>query len=83
MIPEGDVLVHAGDFMNSGYDPADICSFNGWLAEQSFESRIVLQLYLLATVDEGQGPGPEGPVNSGFFLGLKPQAPSAIRDLQL
>jgi Icc-related predicted phosphoesterase len=41
-LPEGDVLVHAGDFMNSGYDPADICSFNGWLAEQSFESRIVI-----------------------------------------
>jgi predicted phosphodiesterase len=22
-LPDGDVLVHAGDFMNSGYDPED------------------------------------------------------------
>lgn len=41
-LPDGDVLVHAGDFMNSGYDPTDISSFNRWLAEQSFESRIVI-----------------------------------------
>ncbi len=30
-LPDGDVLVHAGDFMNSGYDVADILSFNQWL----------------------------------------------------
>jgi len=41
-LPDGDVLVHAGDFMNSGYDATDIWSFNRWLAEQSFESRIVI-----------------------------------------
>lgn len=27
-LPAGDVLVHAGDFMNSGYDVQDIVSFN-------------------------------------------------------
>ena len=27
-LPDGDVLVHAGDFMNSGYDPEDVRSFN-------------------------------------------------------
>lgn len=41
-LPEGDVLVHAGDFMNSGYDPQEVLSFNRWLGEQSFASRIVI-----------------------------------------
>ena len=31
--PDGDVLVHAGDFMNAGYDPHEIISFNKWLGE--------------------------------------------------
>lgn len=25
VLPDGDVLVHAGDFMNSGYDPQGGC----------------------------------------------------------
>ncbi|MGD0157601.1 MAG: metallophosphatase domain-containing protein [Terracidiphilus sp.] len=40
-LPDGDVLVHAGDFMNSGHDPQDIWSFNRWLGEQPFKHRIV------------------------------------------
>ena len=40
-LPDGDVLVHAGDFMNSGFDPAEIWSFNRWLGEQPFKDRIV------------------------------------------
>ncbi len=40
-LPEGDFLIHAGDFMNSGYDPQDILSFNRWLGEQPFQHRIV------------------------------------------
>lgn len=40
-LPEGDVLVHAGDFMNSGHDLADIISFNEWLGEQPFKHRVV------------------------------------------
>ena len=39
--PAGDVLVHAGDFMNSGYDPKDVLSFNRWLGEQPFKHRLV------------------------------------------
>lgn len=39
--PDGEVLVHAGDFMNSGCDPEDIWSFNRWLGEQPFKHRIV------------------------------------------
>ncbi len=40
-LPDGDVLIHAGDFMNSGYDVQDILSFNTWLGEQPFEHRVV------------------------------------------
>lgn len=40
-LPDGDVLIHAGDFMNSGYDVQDILSFNTWLGDQSFEHRVV------------------------------------------
>jgi hypothetical protein len=36
-LSDGDVLVHAGDFMNSGYDPEDIRSFNRWLGAHSFK----------------------------------------------
>jgi predicted phosphohydrolase len=41
LLPEGDVLVHAGDFMNAGYDPKEVISFNRWLGQQPFEHRIV------------------------------------------
>jgi hypothetical protein len=34
-LPKGGVLVHSGDFMNSGSDPAEVLSFNCWLGEQS------------------------------------------------
>ena len=40
-LPEGDVLVHAGDFMNSGFDVEDILSFNNWLGKQNFAHCVV------------------------------------------
>ena len=40
-IPEGDLLIHAGDFMNSGTDLLEIISFNRWLAQQPFRHRVV------------------------------------------
>jgi len=40
-LPEGDVLVHAGDFMNSGFNVEDILSFNNWLGKQNFAHRVV------------------------------------------
>jgi predicted phosphohydrolase len=40
-LPEGDVLIHVGDFMNSGYDPEEIRSFNHWLGRQPFKHRVV------------------------------------------
>jgi Icc-related predicted phosphoesterase len=40
-LPDGDVLVHAGDFMNGGYDPREAISFNRWLGDQPFKHRVV------------------------------------------
>ena len=40
-LPDGDVFVHAGDFMNSGLHPEEILSFNRWLAKQPIEQRLV------------------------------------------
>jgi len=42
VLPKGDVLVCAGDCMNGGFDPQELSSFNRWLGEQPFESRIVI-----------------------------------------
>ncbi len=40
-LPDGDVLVHAGDFMNSGLYAEEIISFNRWLGEQPITQRVV------------------------------------------
>ena len=40
-VPKGDILIHAGDFMNSGTDLLEIISFNRWLGEQPFRHRVV------------------------------------------
>jgi Icc-related predicted phosphoesterase len=40
-LPEGDVLIHAGDFMNAGFNPKEAISFNRWLGEQPFKYRVV------------------------------------------
>jgi Icc-related predicted phosphoesterase len=40
-LPDGDILVHAGDFMNSRLDLMEILSFNQWLGEQNFQLRVV------------------------------------------
>jgi Icc-related predicted phosphoesterase len=40
-LPDGDVFVHAGDFMNSGLYPEEILSFNRWLGRQPIEHRLV------------------------------------------
>jgi predicted phosphohydrolase len=40
-IPDGDILVHAGDFMNSGLHPEEILSFNRWLAKRAIKHRLV------------------------------------------
>jgi len=40
-LPDGDILVHGGDFMNSGYALEEVVSFNRWLRKQPFKQRIV------------------------------------------
>lgn len=42
ILPEGDILVHTGDFMNSGEDFRNIIDFNFWLAEQKFDHKVVI-----------------------------------------
>ena len=40
-LPDGDFLIHAGDFMNSGLDAEEVFSFNRWLARLPIKRRIV------------------------------------------
>lgn len=40
-LPDGDVFVHAGDFMNSGLYPEEILSFNRWLGKLPIQRRVV------------------------------------------
>lgn len=41
-IPDGDVLVHAGDFMNGGYDTSEALSFFDWFAAQPHLHKICI-----------------------------------------
>lgn len=40
-LPAGDVLICAGDFMNSGLAPEEVISFNHWLSKQPIKHRVV------------------------------------------
>ena len=41
-IPEGDVLIHSGDFMRDGKDTRDIVDFASWLHEQPHLCKILV-----------------------------------------
>jgi Icc-related predicted phosphoesterase len=41
-LPEGDVLIHAGDFMTYGDRLSEIASFNHWLSKQPHRHKIVI-----------------------------------------
>jgi Icc-related predicted phosphoesterase len=41
-LPEGDVLIHCGDFMNSGLSLPEIVSFDVWLSQQPHRHRLVI-----------------------------------------
>jgi predicted phosphohydrolase len=41
-VPEGDILIHAGDFMTSGNRTREIVSFNEWLGSQPHRHKIVI-----------------------------------------
>ena len=40
-VPEGDVLLHAGDFSNIGLNE-DVISFNQWLGDQPHVHKVVI-----------------------------------------
>jgi predicted phosphodiesterase len=40
-MPHGDMLVHSGDFMNSGDDLSEIISFSRWLGQEPLRHRVV------------------------------------------
>jgi len=43
VLPEGDVLIHSGDFMGSGREAMDIIDFASWMRGQTqFEHKIVV-----------------------------------------
>ena len=41
-VPEGDILVHAGDFMAYGDSPKEVTDFNQWLGQQMHRHKIVI-----------------------------------------
>jgi Icc-related predicted phosphoesterase len=41
-LPEGDVLIHAGDFLTQGTEAREIFKFNKWLGKQPFQHRIIV-----------------------------------------
>jgi Icc-related predicted phosphoesterase len=41
-LPEGDILVHAGDFMTYGDSPKEITDFNQWLGQQTHRYKVVI-----------------------------------------
>lgn len=41
-LPGGDILIHAGDLMNSGRNPSDIKDFCKWFEEQNYNSKIFI-----------------------------------------
>src|ERR1700738_1506286 len=41
-VPEGDLLIHAGDFMRTGMSLEEIADFNDWLEEQPHPHKIVV-----------------------------------------
>jgi Icc-related predicted phosphoesterase len=41
-VPEGDVLIHAGDFMAFGDRPKEIIDFNQWLGKQPHQHKVVI-----------------------------------------
>ena len=41
-VPDGDVLIHAGDFMAFGDTPKEIIDFNQWLGKQPHQHKVVI-----------------------------------------
>lgn len=41
-IPDGDVLIHAGDIMTSGWDSSEIRDFDAWLGKLPHKNKLVI-----------------------------------------
>ncbi len=41
-VPDGDVLIRAGDFMNGGTNPRELFTFNQWFAAQPHRHKILV-----------------------------------------
>ena len=41
-MPDGDILIHVGDFMAFGDAPKEIINFNHWLGQQSQRFKVVI-----------------------------------------
>jgi len=41
-LPGGDVLIHSGDFMNTGYDRHNVMRFLDWFIEQPYKQKIFI-----------------------------------------
>jgi predicted phosphodiesterase len=41
-LPDGDILIHAGDFMTYGSAPREIIDFNAWLGRQPHRHKIII-----------------------------------------
>jgi predicted phosphohydrolase len=41
-VPDGDILIHAGDFMTYGNAPREIIDFNAWLGQQPHRHKIII-----------------------------------------
>lgn len=42
LLPEGDLLVHAGDIMNSGYSKHEVRDFCEWFSQQAYEHKVFI-----------------------------------------
>ena len=41
-LPGGDILIHSGDFMSSGYDSVELLDFLNWLYHQPYNHKILV-----------------------------------------
>jgi Icc-related predicted phosphoesterase len=41
-VPDGDMLIHAGDFMAFGDTPKEVIAFNQWLSKQPHRHKVVI-----------------------------------------
>ncbi|XP_002740401.2 metallophosphoesterase domain-containing protein 1-like [Saccoglossus kowalevskii] len=66
VLPDGDVLIHAGDFTNVGR-PKEVDEFNEWLGKQPFQYKIVIAGNHELTFDQELVKAGTSPVWQSYF----------------